>query len=64
MKTQEDEKMYIKPIKYAILSCVHGHATQYIKWNDSPLYELVGVTQAADYQGDHLSGGLRSEERR
>ena len=69
MKTQEDEKMYIKPIKYAILSCVHGHATQYIEWNNSPLYELVGVTQAANYQGDHLSGGLpkdvpiyRSEE--
>ena len=69
MKTQEDEKMYIKPINYAILSCVHGHATQDIKWNDSPLYELVGVTQAANYQGDHLSGGLpkdvpiyRSEE--
>lgn len=40
----------IKPIKYGILSCNHGHAVKYYGLGRSPYYDLKGVSIANGYR--------------
>ena len=40
----------IKPIKYAVLSCNHGHAYKYYGLSSSPYYDLKGVSVANGYR--------------
>ena len=40
----------IKPIKIAVLSCIHGHAPRYLTLGESPFFEVVGASVVPGYE--------------